>query len=134
MKENKIIAAIVGSYLVGFLYDIIELESETKRSFFPFFTGYNGWDGKVTLSVYVYFYCEGVSRALIMYAAYVASGFRLFALMVWLEIADLINYALFYSHTIFHIFGYSVEFNHIKFVIIFSAAIWEHHGHRNRSL
>jgi hypothetical protein len=89
-----------------------------QYSFFPFFHGYDGWDGQMTLQNYVYGYCQHVFLIMILHAVYLQTGRRYWDLLMWLEIVDVIDYALHYNHTIFSVLGHSVEFNFFKFMAV----------------
>lgn len=119
----KALALIVGSYLVGVIFTLVEWDFAKQYSFFPFFHGHSGWDGKMALGTYVYYICEHASAMMIFYACYLVCGWRILNVLFWVEFADLIDYLLCYHEAWFKIRGFEFEFNYIKIatVCIFSA-------------
>lgn len=115
--KSRIIWLICGAYIVDVLFDLSP-RFESRYDFFPFFDGYDGWDGKMTLQNYVYGYCQHVFLIMIFHAVYVHTGRKFWECLMWLEIVDVVDYALHYNHTLFTLFGHSIEFNYFKFVAV----------------
>jgi hypothetical protein len=122
-KHTKILLILAGSYLVGLLFTLVELDSQVKKSFFPFFHGIcyqNGvcWDGKMSLANYVYGYAETVVKCMILLDAFYSSGMKIFRVCFVLEVIDLIDYILLYNSTWFTIGTFHFEYNYLKVGII----------------
>lgn len=115
--KHRIFWIICGAYLVDVIFDLSP-RVEGKYDFFPFFDGYDGWYGKMTLHNYVYGYCQHAFLVMIFHAVYVHTGRKFWEWLMWLEIVDVIDYALHYNHTLFMLFGHSIEFNYFKFVAV----------------
>lgn len=124
--RTKIICLLVGAYLVDLIYTLVEWDFHRTYSFFPFFHGHSGWDGKMALGTYVYFYCQRVALMMIIWASFLASGFRFFKILFWIELLDLIDFAMCYNEQWFSIRGFSFEFNYLKIgiLIYFAAREW----------
>lgn len=71
-------------------------------------------EDKIFLSSYVYFYCQHASIMCLLAAAYFASGWKIFTWLLWLEVADTIDYALTYNSPYFLEF----DFNWIKIIVV----------------
>ena len=117
-RERFIFWFILGAYLVDVLFDLMPKDGP-KKDFFPFFHGTEKWDGKMNLHNYVYGYCGHVSTSMRIFAASFHPNRALLVGLMWLEIGDLISYALNYNYTIFVLFGHSFEYNHFQFIIAF---------------
>lgn len=115
--KDKIILLICVAYLVDVIFDLIHWSGQ-QQSFFPFFHGYGDWDGKMTLQNYVYGYCQHVFLIMIFHAVYVHTGRKYWDWLMWLEVIDVVDYALHYNHTLFVLFGHSIEYNYFKFVAV----------------
>lgn len=121
----KATVLLAGSYLVDLIYTLVEWDFNTRYSFFPFFHGYDGWDGKMALGSYVYYYCQHVMLMMIFYAFYLYSGWRFVFILFWVECADLVDYMACYHEAWFKIPGFwkfdtiDFEFNYVKILIIF---------------
>lgn len=130
--RDKALLLLVGAYLVDLLYTLVEWDFNTKYSFFPFFHGYSGWDGKMALGSYVYYYCQHVCLMMIFYALYLFSAWRFVLILFWVEVADLIDYMCFYHEAWFKMPGFwkfesiPFEFNYIKvlFITIYAYIEW----------
>ena len=116
MKE-RVLWLICGAYVIDVIFDLVPA-NDHRYSFFPFFHGYGGWDGKMTLQNYVYGYCQHVFLIVIFHAVYVHTGRKFWESLMWLEIVDLIDYALHYNHTFFTLFRHGIDFNYFKFVAV----------------
>lgn len=116
MKE-RVLWLICGAYVIDVIFDLVPA-NDHRYSFFPFFHGYGGWDGKMTLQNYVYGYCQHVFLIVIFHAVYVHTGRKFWESLMWLEIVDLIDYALHYNHTLFTLFRHGIDFNYFKFVAV----------------
>lgn len=116
MKE-RVMWLVCGAFLIDLIFDLAP-DAEVKRSFFPFFHGYGNWDGRMTLQNYVYGYCQHAFLVMIFHAVYLHTGRKFWEYLMWLEIVDVIDYALHYNHTLFTLFGHSIEFNYFKFVAV----------------
>lgn len=123
--RNKVLALVVGSYLVDVIYTMVEWDFQKTYSFFPFFHGHSGWDGRMALGSYVYFYCQHVCVMMLLWAAYLASGMRFLKYVFWVEFADLIDYALCYHEKWLTINGFDFEFSYAKILIVFALAARE---------
>lgn len=123
-NHHKAILLLVGAYLVDLIYTLVEWDFNVKYSFFPFFHGYDGWDGKMALGSYVYYYCQHISLSMIFCALYLITGWRFVALLFWVELADLVDYILCYHEGWFTIGSFWIfedvkfEMNYLKVVII----------------
>lgn len=115
--RDKIILLVCGAYIVDVVFDLIHWDGP-RQSFFPFFHGYGDWDGKMTLQNYVYGYCQHVFLIMIFHAVYVHTGRKYWDWLMWLEVIDVVDYALHYNHTLFVLFGHSIEYNYFKFVAV----------------
>lgn len=117
MRNLLILSIIAGAYMVDLVFDLVPGDAN-RYDFFPFFDGYGAWDGRMTLQNYVYGYCQHVFLIMIFQAVYLHTNRKFWELLMWLEFVDMIFYALCYNHTIFTIFGHSIEFNYFKFVAV----------------
>jgi hypothetical protein len=130
-NHQKAILLLVGSYLVDLIYTLVEWDFNTRQSFFPFFHGYDGWDGKMALGSYVYYYCQHIKMAMIYCAAYLVTGWRFITVLFWVELADLIDYILIYHEGWFTIGSFWIfedikfEFNYAKIFIVSIYAYFE---------
>lgn len=127
-KESKILLLVYCSFLVEILFNLIPY-SANQYHFFPFFDGYTGWDGAMTLQTYVHKFCSHVSRLMIFYAFYLEIRRPALQVIFWLEFLDLIDFVLCYNYKWFTWLGYGVEFNDVTFVIISILIIqtsWKH--------
>lgn len=131
-KVHKIILLLVCSYFIDLIYTLVEWDFNNRYYFFPFFHGYDGWDGKMALGSYVYYYCQHVCLMMVFYAFYLLSGWRFVLVMFWVEAADLVDYMACYHEAWFKLPGFWIfeeiqfEFNYVKLAIIVWAAIYEY--------
>lgn len=116
-RQWKILLLVCGAYMVDVLFDLVP-HSKERISFFPFFHGYDDWNGKMTLHNYVYGYCQHAFLIMILHAVYVHTGRKFWEWLMWLEVVDVIDYATHYNHTFFAIFGHGIDFNYFKFVAV----------------
>jgi hypothetical protein len=116
-RNHTILLLIAAAYLIDVIFDLVPGDAE-RYSFFPFFHGYGQWDGKMTLQNYVYGYCQHAFLIMIFHAVYVHTGRKFWEWLMWLEVVDVIDYALHYNHTLFSLFGHSIEFNYFKFMAV----------------
>lgn len=142
--KAKILILIVASYLVDLLFTLFELDAQVVRSLHPFYNGMdfpNGfhWDGKVSVSTFVYGFMAMASRAMIFLAAYLAVHHRIllniFVVCFWIECADMIDYYLFRNSwwpfiPKFNLFGLEnieFEFNYLKvsFITLYAYKEWK---------
>lgn len=128
-EEDKILALFVGAYFVDLLFDAAHYGSQEKKSFFPFFHGFEDWDGKMTLENYVYGYAINVYRMMMFRVFYQVSGREFFMNMVVIEFMDLVDYMLIYNHTWINVKGIDFEFNYIKLGLIVYLS-WREFGHK----
>jgi len=118
MSRNLVILSLIaGAYIVDLIFDLVPGDAE-RYDFFPFFDGYGAWDGRMTLQNYVYGYCQHVFLIMIFHAVYIHTGRRFWEWLMWLEVIDMLFYATYYNHTLFRLFGHSIEFNYFKFVAV----------------
>lgn len=122
-KEVRIYLLVVSSFLVGLIYDLVDLDWKTQKDFFPFFDGYNGWDGKMSLANYVYGYCGHAVMLMIWSVLIIDSGRKIYQVCFILETIDLIDYALRYNYTWFTVFDCPIEYNHFKVLSVTLCAI-----------
>ncbi len=115
---NKVTGLLIGAYAVSVIFSAVEWDYTNRYDFFPLFDGYAGWDGKMPLATYVYHYCQYAVIMMIVYAAWLASGYKIFQVVFWLEFLDIIDYALRYNHTWFTVYGFDVEYNHFKLITL----------------
>lgn len=134
MTQGRIIliyGLLIFSVMVMVLYTIgrDNISGMGQRKDFFSWTGHSfiqptaEWDGKLYVSSYVYNYCVNISAMCVFYAAWLASGFRIFNVMLWLTLGKIIDYAIHFGYPIFHIFGLPVEYIHIAIFIISLNAI-----------
>lgn len=116
MRE-RIFWIICGAYVVDVVFDLSP-RSDARYSFFPFFHGYDGWNGKMTLQAYVYGYCQHVFLIMIFHAVSLHTGRKYWEWLMWLEVVDVVDYATHYNGELFKLFGHSIEFNYFKFVVV----------------
>jgi len=115
--RDRIFWIICGAYVVDVIFDLSP-RSDDRYSFFPFFHGYDGWNGKMTLQAYVYGYCQHVFLIMIFHAVSLHTGRKYWESLMWLEVVDVIDYATHYNGELFKLFGHSIEFNYFKFVAV----------------
>src|SRR5687767_2031466 len=130
-RYQRAVLILVGAYLVDLIYTLVEWDFNNRYSFFPFFHGYEGWDGKMALGSYVYYYCQHVCLMMIFYAVYLISGWRFLMVLFWVELADLVDYMLIYHEGWFRIGSFWIfenfkfEFNYAKVFIVSIYAYFE---------
>jgi hypothetical protein len=124
---SKAVLIIVCAYSVDTLYTLVEWDFTSRHSFFPFFHGYDGWDGKMALGSYVYYFCQHVYIMMLLHAFYLVSGWRFINALFWLEFADLIDYIACYHEAWFVIdlgpasvigSNFIFEFQYVKIILI----------------
>lgn len=116
MKRALIL--IFCAYLVDVIYTLVEWDFTKQYSFFPFFHGHAGWDGKMALGSYVYYLCQHVSIMMILNAAYQLTIGRLFGYLFWIEFTDLLDYVLCYHEAWFMVYGWEFEWNYGKIFLV----------------
>lgn len=116
----RAIPFLLGSYIVDLIYTLVEWDFGKKYYFFPFFHGYDGWDGSMALGSYVYYYCQHVSLMMIYWGCFLFSGWKFIRVLFWVEFLDLIDYMLCYHEAwLVMIDGFQFDFNYLKLGIIF---------------
>lgn len=116
-RQATIFTLICGAYMIDLLFDLAPGQAR-QYAFFPFFHGYGGWDGKMTLQNYVYGYCQHAFLIAILHAVYVHTGRKFWEWLMWLEVVDVVDYATHYNHTLFVLFGHGIDFNYFKFMAV----------------
>lgn len=124
-NSHKIVAVILLAYLVGVFFDLLPGDGP-QYSFFPFYHGQQGWDGKMTLQNYVYGYCEHCFTILIFYAVYLHTGRNFWSYLMWLEVGAVVDYALTYNSTLFTVGEFEVEYNALRFPLVLYLTIYEY--------
>lgn len=117
-RKIQIVLLICGAYAADLFFDLASVGNETKMSFFPFFHGYEDWDGKMTAENYIYGYSLNLWRIMIFRAVYLMTDSDLFLGLVDVETLDLIDFILIYNHTWFTLNGFEFEFNYIKIGLV----------------
>ncbi len=128
-REEELLILFIGAYVVDLLFDVAHYGSAEKKSFFPFFHGFEDWDGKMTLENYVYGYAINVYRIMMFRFFYLLSGREFFMNMVVIEFMDWVDYVLIYNQTWISINGIDFEFNYIKLGLI-AYLSWREFGHK----
>jgi hypothetical protein len=113
--EVKVFWWLAASFVVGLLFDLIPFAPSQPKKLFAFV---DGRDFGMTLEWYVYLAGEKISRMMIFYALFLATGFRIVQVFLWLEVLDLVDFMLLANKPWFQILGFDVEFNHWKLCII----------------
>src|SRR5689334_1381562 len=108
---------IAAAYMADLVFDLVPGDAE-RYAFFPFFDGYGAWDGGMTLQNNVYGYCQHVFLIMIFHYVYLHTGRKFWEYLMWLEVIDMLFYATCYNHTLFELFGHSIEFNYFKFMAV----------------
>jgi hypothetical protein len=128
-----VLLPLVLSYLVELIFTVFEFDREVKKPYFLFFDGIvyqdgSTWNGWVTDCNFVYGFMETAARGLIFLSAHWAVVYgvrlRIFSVCVLLEMADMLDYWLFYNAEWFNT---GIEFNYIKIgVILFN--VWREYN------
>lgn len=136
----KIYGAILLSMVVWTLWSLLKDPLEHRGDFFSW-TGYQFvkpigvkgqpgyWDGLFYFSSYTFYYCVFISMWLTSFAAYVASGFRIFSVMAWLWSGAVIDYAIHCSLPFGFVFGFPVVYLHFALVVFLIFSIIEIQKH-----
>lgn len=120
--ETKVFWLLAASFVVGLLFDLIPFAPAQPQKLFAFV---DGRDFGMTLEWYVYLAGEKISRMMIFYAFFLATGFRIVQVFLWLEVLDLVDFMLVANKPWFQILSYDVELNHIKLCIIVTVIVSE---------
>lgn len=140
--KGKILLLIVGSYFVDLLFTLFEFDACHVKHMHPFYYGEDlvcgHWDGQVSNSSFAYGFFAMASRAMLIYAAWLAVKYRIllpiFLVCFWIEMADSLDYYLvrngwwtFIPKFDFFIFNdIKFEFNYVKILIITGFAAYEY--------
>jgi len=138
--KERILIAIVFSYVVELLFTLFEFDAEVDRKWHPFYNGHtfqNGkyWNGWVTNCVFVYGFMEMAARGTMFLAAHWAIRhrimLRIFVVCATLEMLDMFDYWLFRNDPWF---GTPIEFNYIKIgvVIFYARREWKNYSNLSR--
>lgn len=117
-RKIQIVLLICGAYAADLFFDLASIGNETKMSFFPFFHGYEDWDGKMTTENYIYGYSLNLWRMMIFRAVYLMTESDLFLGLVDVETLDLIDFILCYNSVWVIVNGFEFEFNYIKIGLV----------------
>jgi hypothetical protein len=118
--DTKVFWLLAASFVVGLLFDLIPFAPAQPQKLFVFV---DGRDFGMTLEWYAYLAGEKISRMLIFYAFFLATGFRIVQVFLWLEVFDLVDFMLIANKPWFQILGFDVEYNHWKLCIIVIAFV-----------
>jgi hypothetical protein len=118
--DTKVFWLLAASFVVGLLFDLIPFAPAQPQKLFVFV---DGRDFGMTLEWYAYLAGEKISRMLILYAFFLATGFRIVQVFLWLEVFDLVDFMLIANKPWFQILGFDVEYNHWKLCIIVIAFV-----------
>lgn len=132
----KVYGALMLSMIVWTLWTLLKNPLEHRGDFFTWFghqfvkpIGKPGdadyWDGKFYFSSYTFYYCVYISILLTCFAAYVASGFRIFSVMAWLWFGCIIDYAIHCGYPFYFLFGFPLVYLHFALVVFLAYAFIE---------
>lgn len=117
-EEREKFVVTIGIFAVAVIFTLYPWTDENKYSFFPFFHGSDGWDGKMTKENWCYGACGHVAWQLGFRLMTLETGKKIYHVCFVLETIAIIDYVLRYNFTWFSIGGFDIEYNIIEFIII----------------
>ena len=109
MKRRLLIGYgfIALSSVVDLLFTIVEFEPVRKNYFC--WTGVCFMDQPIWQATYFYHYFAYISSMCRLYAAKCLPESRIFGWLIWLEIIDMVDYAITYNTAYFHVYPFGID-------------------------
>jgi hypothetical protein len=136
-KKRLVIGFLLLAYLVDLLFTSVEFE-QVKHNYFCW-TGHCFIDYPIWKATYYYHYFAHISIMCVLFAARIGTNMRLFTGLIWLEILDVVDYAITFNtpYKTLHLWSdldYGIDFNLFKTLVAALLIAKEYfHGVGNRN-